>query len=164
MTAWNRIADLSRIGRQRGAALAISLVILLVLTLVAVTASQVSRMQEAMSGNAQQERTIFQTTYSAISWALNKFSDDPSTLASAIDSDGTENVSMDESTEDRLVTDRHLQLSTLEVTHTGQGCPSGFSCKNFEGHYFDVDSEASIAGTGANSSQTQGIMRVTPKD
>ncbi|MQM39531.1 hypothetical protein KBTX_03560 [wastewater metagenome] len=159
---------------QRGAALAISLVILLVLTLVAVTASQVSRMQESMSGNTQQERTVFQATYSAIALAIDQFSDDVSVIVSVINSEGSDDIGLGDEAElkvrrcekkdDGSLADCKLQQDKLKMTYTGKGCPAGFSCKNFEGYYFDIDAEMSINGTGASSDQTQGAMRVTPKE
>lgn len=57
---------LSAAGRQRGAALLIGLIILLVLTLLGLAAANVSILQERMAGNVAQSNQAFQLADSAL--------------------------------------------------------------------------------------------------
>lgn len=54
------LAHPNRIGRQNGAALIVALVMLLVLTLIAITASRTSTLQERMAGNFRQSSIAFE--------------------------------------------------------------------------------------------------------
>jgi len=64
--------------KQRGATLLISLVLLLLLTLLAISASRTAGLQQRMSGNLQQQSSAFQAAESGIRAAilqLNKLDD-----------------------------------------------------------------------------------------
>ncbi len=147
---------------QRGVALAVSLVLLLVLSVVAITASNVSRMQEKISGNTQQERTTFQAGFSALNAKIEEFKTDPEDLKDAID-DGTKNLSLDSGAKTAVLDNANVNLDTFRATHMAQGCPYKFSCDHFEGHFFELDARTSISNTGAVTDQTQGALRVTPR-
>jgi type IV pilus assembly protein PilX len=56
----------SRFDRQRGAALVVSLLLLLVATLIGVTAMQVTSLEERMAGNARDRNLAFQAAESAL--------------------------------------------------------------------------------------------------
>ena len=58
-------------GRQRGAVLIVSLVMLLVITLIAVSSMQGTVLEEKMAGNTKDRNLAFQTTESAIREAEN---------------------------------------------------------------------------------------------
>lgn len=64
-----------RLNKQGGATLAVAMVILLLLTILGVAATQVSLMQEKMTGNLRDKDLSFQATESAIiqaeKWILN---------------------------------------------------------------------------------------------
>lgn len=53
-------------GGQRGAALVVSLVILLVMTIIGITAMRSSTLEEKMAGNAQRNEVAFQLAQSAL--------------------------------------------------------------------------------------------------
>lgn len=57
--------------RQRGAALAVSLIMLLILTLLGVTAMQTTIIEERMAGNAKDANTAFQAAEAALRDAEN---------------------------------------------------------------------------------------------
>jgi len=62
----SEMSKTGRRGRQRGAALITSLLLLLVLTVIGITVMQVSRMQERMSGNARDLNMGFQSAEAAL--------------------------------------------------------------------------------------------------
>src|SRR5690349_1024962 len=59
-------SNMSTTGRQRGTALVTSLLLLLILTVIGVTAMQVTRMQERMAGNTRDLNLAFQGAEAAL--------------------------------------------------------------------------------------------------
>jgi len=58
--------NFSHLGRQRGAVLAISLIMLLLLTIIGITASQITGLEEKMTGNMRERNTAFQAAETAL--------------------------------------------------------------------------------------------------
>jgi type IV pilus assembly protein PilX len=63
--------ELSNRSRQQGAILVVSLILLLVMTILAITVSQMSRMQERMAGNARDSDMSFQAAEAGLRAAEN---------------------------------------------------------------------------------------------
>lgn len=73
--------EMHEVRRQRGAVLVVSLLLLLVMTMLALAASQATRMQERMAGNARDHELAFQSAEAGLR-AGERFVDS-STLTSA---------------------------------------------------------------------------------
>ena len=75
---------------QRGAVLVVSLIVLLVLTILAVSMSQTARLQERMTGNMRDSDLAFQSAEAALRGAeskINSYDTNPNTCLSPKDSD-----------------------------------------------------------------------------
>lgn len=70
--------------RQRGAILIVSLLLLLVMTVLALTASQTTRLQERMAGNARDLDLAFQAGEAGLRGAETRIDDDVAPKGSAV--------------------------------------------------------------------------------
>jgi type IV pilus assembly protein PilX len=75
--------------RQRGVALVVSLVLLLLLTILAITAARTSSLQQRMAGNAQEQNSAFQAAESGLSRWIALFTDGQAIPATETNGDGS---------------------------------------------------------------------------
>ena len=140
--------------RQSGAVLIVSLVMLLVMTIIGVTAMSSATLEEKMASNTMNYNVTFHAAESAIENAL----DDTSSLVQAILSESTVTVDLDIG--DSSVT------SSADVTYMGSGIAYGFSLGQnssaFSSYRFDATGTASRSNSGANVSMSQGVRRIGP--
>ena len=76
MNTANTLSSIGR-SRQRGAVLIVSMLLLLVLTILALTASQSTRMEERMAGNARDADLAFQSAEAGLRAAETYISTTP---------------------------------------------------------------------------------------
>jgi type IV pilus assembly protein PilX len=145
---------MQNIHRQSGAVLFVSLIMLLVLTLIGVTAMRSSTLEEKMAANTMNHNITFHAAESAIENAL----DDTNSLVQAILTESTISVNLNMG--DSSVT------SSADVTYLGSGIALGFSLGQnssaFSSYKFDATGTASRANSGANVSMSQGVRRIGP--
>lgn len=140
--------------RQSGAVLIVSLIMLLVLTVVGVTAMRSSTLEEKMSANIMNYNVTFHAAESAIENAL----DDTDSLVQAILTSNKVTVDLD-------VGDSSID-SSADVTYLGSGIAFGFSLGQnssaFSSYRFDATGTAIRDNSGANISMSQGVRRIGP--
>jgi type IV pilus assembly protein PilX len=131
---------------ERGAALVIGLILLLVLTILAVSGVMSSTLELRMVGNQQQQERAFQAAELAIEQAMT-------------DAMLTETPQIQPVTTVPGSTDEY----EYAIRKTGQtGAPPGFSLDaGFASHHFAVTASGYSSG-GAESTHTQGFYVVGP--
>jgi type IV pilus assembly protein PilX len=139
--------------RQQGAALIVGLILLLVLTILAVSGVLTSTLELRMVGNQQQQERAFQAADTAIEIAIasatfsttGEFVVAP-TPVDAADPDG----------------DQYEYVLRFESESSLPTVPTGYSLgSGFQAYHFAVDSEGTSSG-GANSEHHQGFYIVGP--
>lgn len=137
--------------RQRGAALAIGLVLLLILTLLAVSGMATSSMELVMAGNEQYRQKAFQAADTGIEQALTVL---PSVSQSC------DSVPVANNTTDTESADEHY---TVTAQYKGDGSPpSGFTIGEYTSiHYQVVSSGTSARNTSAVNTQGALIVQST---
>ena len=131
--------------RQRGAALVIGLVLLLILTLLAITGMNTASTELIMAGNTQYQARAFQAAETGIEQViaggvLNPAA--PETLGVVTFPNG-----------DEVNTTTRPRGNTLP--------PPGFSFGTFSSEHFEITS-AGTSLRNASSTHTQGLFLVTP--
>lgn len=134
--------------RQRGAALAIGLILLLVLTILAVSGVVTATLELRMVSNQQQQENAFQAADSGIEIAL---ATEPFSTTVPQAATGTLPNGDQYDYELRFVGD-----SSLPTVPTGYSLGTGF-----QAYHFVVQSEGTSSG-GAASDHTQGFYVVGP--
>ena len=142
------------INHQSGAALFVSLIMLLVLTVIGVTAMRSAVLEEKMAANTMNYNATFHAAESAIENAL----DDTNSLVQAILTEDVVTVNLD-------IGDSSI-TSNADVTFMGSGIAYGFSLGQnssaFSSYRFDATGTASRTNNGANVSMSQGVRRIGP--
>lgn len=141
------------VARQRGAALVIGLILLLVLTLLAVSGMSTSTLELQMTGNQQFSQNAFQAAETGIDRALG--SGNYTTVAPTV----VGNTSLSGST------DVFNSTTTFNSDNGVTPVPAGgFSLgvsTGFQAYHFDITSTGA-AGRGATSTNTQSFYIVGP--
>jgi type IV pilus assembly protein PilX len=128
---------------QRGVALVIALIMLLVLTLLAMTGMNTATTELIMSGNEQYRRNASQAAAAGIEQAIARLAD-ASTARSAVPSTIPP-------------TDRYTTITRFQGDETG--LPQS-SADKFVGLHYTIESTGSSA-RDASDTQLQGVMVVT---
>jgi len=133
--------------RERGMVLVMALVILLILTILGVTAMSTSGLQEKMAGNAQEQTQAFQAAESG----LNKVA----TATGALDlaTATTNSFSFGNTT-------ANVVVSYIQSVPPKRG--SGYSSTSFDAANFDQQSTGKTI-TGANVVLHRGVAQIVPK-
>ena len=138
--------------RQRGFVLVVCLIILLVLTVLGVNNMSTSNLEERMASNSQTLLGTFQLAESAVAEVIV----DNTIFETAI-TDPSTPVARD------YTFDGHTVTTSTSVVSQASQSTTGSSLDKFNGIRMDIQSTASIAGTGANSTVTQGVTKLVPK-
>lgn len=150
--------------KQKGATLLVALILLLIMTIVGIGASQVSKMQYQMARNTQFELDMYQLALSESNAQANVLNDD--------------NTFVDNNTDNQSVVpmaDAALKLETKVGTKVdlksdfqilGSGdAPNGFSLDGkrvMQTIVFKFDTESKIKSSTIRSNQTQGLSMLSP--
>lgn len=133
---------------QRGTALIMSLVILMILTILGITAMGTSSLQEKMAGNAQESTRAFEAAESGLIQALN-------TAGSlSLTSQTQNNFSYDSGKSGSA------SVATAFVDYTAPKRGSGYG-NNFQAANFDQSSTGTTI-VGAKAIVHQGIAQIVP--
>jgi type IV pilus assembly protein PilX len=133
---------------QHGAVLIMSLVILMILTLLGITAMSTSSLQEKMSGNAQETTRAFEAAESGLNQALN--------TSGVLNLNGstTNNFSYDSGKSGSA------SVVTAFVEYTPPKRGSGYG-NNFQAANFDQSSTGTTT-VGAKAVVHQGVAQIVP--
>ena len=136
--------------RQRGAALVIGLILLLVLTLLAVSGMSSASLEFIMAGNEQYRANAFQASESGIEQSMILGSFNPGAAAQALNGANT-------------ATD--LWTSTIRPQLNGAPLPAvwGFSWNSFSSYHFEIQSTGSSI-RGGQALNFQGVAVIAPFD
>lgn len=128
--------------RQSGAALVVALIILLVLTLLGVSAMNTTSLEEKMAANSQEFNRAFQAADSGVAAAYRKVN---TTNLTAPQTDGTPalTISGTAASGARYVA-RYVESSNPPLN-------SGYDPTSFKAYYFDVQSTGYNVATGTGN-------------
>jgi type IV pilus assembly protein PilX len=145
-TSWLRRR--TELGSERGAALIMSLVILLILTVLGITAMGTSSLEQKMAGNTQEANRAFQAAESGLNQALN--------TAGTLDLNKSQktNATFSGMSASAAVETRFIQFSPAK---RGSGYGNNFEAANFE-----QDGEGKTTA-GAKANIHRGIAQIVPK-
>jgi type IV pilus assembly protein PilX len=139
--------------RQRGAALILSMVILLILTILGISAMGTASLEEKMSGNTQEATRAFQAAESGLNDALN--------VPGGLDlNSGTAGKNLPQFTYDSGKSGyADVNVKFIQFSNPKRG--SGYG-NNFEAANFNQSSTGST-NTGAKATIHQGVAQIVPK-
>jgi len=131
--------------RQQGAALVIGLILLLILTLLAVTGMNTASSELIMAGNEQYRQNAFHAAEAGIEQAITVLATVPQTGTPVVVSD----VAVPGSSGDEYTTASTYMGDDLNLP--------GFSAGKFVGFHYQIESQGTSA-RNANSAQVQGAF------
>lgn len=134
-------------GSQRGVALVMAMVILIILTLIGISAMNTSLLQGKMSGNTQESTRAFEAAESALSKAMND--------AGALDIHAV-------TTKTYTIGGADASVMTEFLAFAPPKRGSGYSAINYNAANFDQESKGSTT-TNAQSEVHQGIAQIVNK-
>lgn len=149
------------LGKQQGAALIVSLVVLLVLTLIGVAGMNTSVMQERMAVNSQNANRAFQAAESTVSALTNQlYANDLSLLRESMQSATEESSVVSVTTLDSgngiKGTYQARFLGEIIIT-SGSSMNADESSSQLKGFRYELIGEAEMANTGAEARVFKGI-------
>ncbi len=144
---------------QQGAALIVGLILLLVLTILAVSTMRTATLELLMASNAQYKEDAFQTAEAGIEVALDKLENGVVTLLTVPD--------IPQAIDTGMATPRG-QFDTSAV-YLGDSLPVGSSASLFDHQNYRIDAagrtdaEGVLTRRGGRSFQSQGVFQLIPK-
>lgn len=149
------------VGQQRGAALIVSLIVLLVLTLIGVAGMNTSVLQERMAVNSQNANRAFQAAESTISALTNQlYANDLTLLRESMQNASGEssvvNVTNLDSGNGVTGSYRARYLGEIIIT-SGSSMNADESSSQLKGYRYELIGEATMANTGAEARVFKGI-------
>lgn len=147
-------------GRQQGAVLIVSLIILLVLTLVGIAGMNTSVLQERMAVNAQNSNRAFQAAESSVRALADELYADDLTLLRESMKDANDKSSVKTFTADAAngitATYQAEYLGEVIIT-SGSSMDANESSTLLKGFRYELRGTATMDGTGAASTVFTGI-------
>jgi type IV pilus assembly protein PilX len=153
--------------RQQGAALIVGLVLLMALTVLAISTMRSSTMELTMAANAKYRESAFQFAEAGISGAVAAINSGAS-LPDAVIVDCNAvawgaNVSI--SPVDPLHPNQPVQGTyQTRVCYRGDALPHGFSNEKFKEYHFTVESRSATDQRGAQAQHTLGFYVIGPRE
>jgi len=143
-----------RIKRQKGAALVVGLVLMMVLTLLAVSTMRTATLELLMAGNAQYKEKAFQLAETGLRDAINQLNQGTLSLDTTV---GWQDIgaligSVDDSGDDYTV--------DLRFVRAGDPPPSYSEGGEITALYFEVTSTGRTVARNAKSVQTMGFWTI----
>lgn len=143
---------------QRGAALVVGLLLLLVLTVLAISGMNTSTLELVMAGNTQFYQNAFQASETGIERALVFGAFNPSGSTENVPASGTPEAIPD--TNDR---DKFLATITPQLGGAPQPALWGSSWDSFSTYHFEIESTGTSA-RNAVATNFQGLAVISPAD
>lgn len=132
-------------GKQQGAALVIGLILLLILTLLAVTGMNTATSELIMAGNEQFRQNAFQAAEAGIEQAISVLPTVPQSGTAVVVAD----VAVPGSTTDEFTTSSRYLGDDLNLP--------GFSAGKFVGFHYEIASTG-VSARNANAQHAQGAF------
>lgn len=139
--------------QQRGAALIVCLVLLLILTIVGTASVEDLSLQTNMARNSQFHMQAFNTVLSEVNGQVTNLRQDEALLTEALNS-GTRSLSNGEMV--MPGTGTNFEQST-SISYSGSTVGLEYSMDDFSNYQFEINSSASLPNTGTRSDQLQGL-------
>lgn len=162
---------------QQGIVLIVSLLILLVLTMLGISAISNTSMEERMSNNFQQSMVAFQASESTISDVIMNGDETSPSYSNAVDANGV--------SDDPLLNARNAGIgatttvtynanpnnlmngvavsTTATISYQGQMvCPLGSSISDVTCDSFEISTDTTVNAATTGQSHVQGILRGVP--
>jgi type IV pilus assembly protein PilX len=136
--------------RQQGAALVIGLILLLILTLLAVSGMNSASLEFIMAGNEQYRANAFQAAEAGIEQTMNLGTFNPGSPFQTLNGATT-------------ATDSWTSINTPQMGGAPLPAIWGFSWNSFATYHFEVQSTGTST-RGARAVNTQGIAVISPYD
>lgn len=138
---------------QRGAALVVGLLLLLVLTVLAVSGMSTASLELVMAGNTQYHQNAFQSAETGIEWALVNGKFNP---GAGVEGPTTKKVGSSE-------IEKFTTTITPQLSGAAQPALWGATWDSFSTYHFEVAS-AGISARNARAASMQGIAIIAPAD
>ena len=146
--------------RQRGSALIVAFVFLIVLTLLGLSSMNTARMEVRMANNTQFADQAYQAAESAIDAVLGS----GSTLAK-LETPKPGEIATGRIDPDDLALEfkavgksKAAQTASTEIRYMNEGLLPGFSDRS--AHYYQIDSTGRVAGAAGEAAHVQGFYMV----
>lgn len=139
--------------RQSGAALVVSLVLLLVLTMLAISTMSTASLEMTMAGNEQYSENAFQLAETATSDYLATAGADPDCANTA-----DPGICDIDENDDLLDEMGGTYSATSNFLDDYDGCPGGFSKGTFASYHFEIQAVGNTTARNASSQHTQGWL------
>ena len=139
---------------QRGAALVVGLLLLLVLTLLAVSGMNTASLELIMAGNSQYRQNAFQAAETGIELAIRSGNFNPAVATETT----ANNVTVTGTT-----TDKYKSTVAAQLGGAAQPALYGSTWDSFSTFHFEIDSQGSSA-RGAAAQNFQGVAVIAPAD
>ncbi|HEY0974440.1 MAG TPA: PilX N-terminal domain-containing pilus assembly protein [Solimonas sp.] len=157
-------------GKQAGVALAVSLFLLLVLTIIGLTAVRMTTLQGRMAANYQFQNLAFQGAESVIRRVVGEVRAEVNPPTGV-----TQNILISAISSTSLATapQRNFAINTTNVnvaanavvTYQGQSRADGYSMRAGEGivaHRFQITANSAVPNVNVQAEHQQGISRIGP--
>jgi type IV pilus assembly protein PilX len=152
MSSSNRIFPYRR-ARQKGAALVVGLLLLLVLTLLAISGMNTASLELVMAGNTQFYQNAFQAAETGIEQAIQTADFNPGT---SIEGPTTEDI-------DGTSNDAYTISVERQLNGAAQPAIWGSTWDSFSTYHFEIDS-AGASARNARANNIQGVAVISPAD
>ena len=139
--------------RQTGAALVVSMVLLMVLTILAISTMNTASLEVAMAGNNQYQESAFQLAETGLDRHIAIASDPANAGICDIP---TEADSQDCDLDDEAVDDMNGSFTTTTTYRRESSCPGANTIGYFQSYNFEVQSVGQTDNAGAISQNTLG--------
>jgi Tfp pilus assembly protein PilX len=148
--------SMSMRARQRGAALVVGLLLLLVLTLLAISGMNTASLELVMAGNTQYQQNAFQAAETGIERALFDGGFNPGAPAERLPASGEQQIA-------GSTTDAYVSTITPQLAGAPQPALWGSSWDSFSTFHFEIQSTGSSA-RNAVAVNRQGVAIIAPRD
>ncbi len=138
---------------QRGAALVVGLLLLVVLTLLAISGMNTASLELVMAGNTQYQLNAFQAAETGIEQALQTADFNP-----GAGTEGPTTEAIDDSE-----TDEYVISVVPQLGGAAQPAIWGSTWDSFSTYHFEIDSEGASA-RNARANNIQGVAVISPAD
>jgi type IV pilus assembly protein PilX len=132
---------------QRGAALVVGLLLLLVLTLLAISGMNTATLELVMAGNTQYQQNAFQSAETGIEQAIRDAAFNPSATPETI----------------AVTADKFTATNTPQLNGAAQPAIFGSSWNSFSSFHFEIQSTGTSERT-AQAINRQGVAVIAPLD
>jgi hypothetical protein len=142
---------------QRGAVLIFGMLLLLVMTIIGVTAMRSATLEERMAAN---ESFVYQSMQAAES-AIDLVARDMGALSSAIIAGKGSQIDVNDID---LGYANDLVSVTADVVYQGEAIPAGYSLGSggFVDHRMDITGQGSVQNAGARTTIQRGVLALAP--